>query len=257
MRNITKVSNYDKLEFISRNQLLFKDLAHYRRLCKEAGTYPKLIDDMRKLARLIRLKFNYSGKTGDFDLASSWLYFYENSIFYNISVIDKIKMSKKFNHEKLEERIRKVFKDIDYKEYHQMLAELFPEIHKAIGEEAFREVYKVGNVYVRIGHIDGCIKSLLMPVVMKDKDGGRGDYKTEVKLLNLIAGNFWTGSAFVDNTSYPLSEENWADLTNHDKDHFIRLGWFSHDHLELFLCGQDSYKIKLFTGSKLNDAANW
>ena len=256
MRNVTKVSNYDKLEFISRNQLLFKDLAHYRRLCKEAGTYPKLIDDMRKLARLIRLKFNYSGKTGDFDLASSWLYFYENSIFYNISVIDKIKVSKKFDHEKLEERIRKVFKDIDYKEYHKMLAELFPEIRKAISEEAFREVYKIGNAYVRIGQTDGCVKSLVMPVVMGYKDGTIGNQQN-VRLLNLIAGNFWIGSAFVDNISYPLSEEDWAQLTSFSKDHFIRLGWFSHDHLELFLCGQDDYKIKLFTGSKLNDAANW
>jgi len=226
-RRVLNVPIEDKFNFIFKHEEHF----HIADLHYQYMSDAKLSKPMKRLAILIRTRFNYSYKTGDFDLVSSWLRTYRDYL-----TINKLRkpMAKTFDHKTLEKRIRDVFENEAHKEHHDMLMEIFPEIYEQVKADSWNDNYTVGNVYVRLTAND-LVTSLLMPVVVNTFPESE-----EVKMLNLITGKFWDTSVKIHRNKHgKLSFEDWDELTGrlHQRNLF-NIGKFDHNARYAEIVGQ-------------------
>ena len=153
-----------------------------------------------------------------------------------------------FEHKKLAGRIKDVMENDAYKEHHDLLQELFPEIIEDLADHKFQQDHRLGNVYVRVySDYPRNILSMLMIVRL----GYEEDY--EFKFLNLLTGSFWAKGVRSNHSSISLTEDEFKELigTNNPKN-FIRIGKFSHSQHSVFLLRQYDNKI-LFTKNLNSD----
>lgn len=220
---MTIVSREDKLKWIKKHPHLF-------RITDESYKHPYINTIAHVLSQMIRSDFPYSLNTADCDLVWTWLSLYRK----NKDQIKLKTMSRHLDHEKLEQNITEVLLDPDMEQHWPLVKMLFPSIYQEVKDNDWNRIYRIGHVYARHESSSGDVKSLIMPVLIKNKVGNT------VRLLNLIAGNFWEPSVVHNHSDKNLSDDEWEELTrNWSRGLFKHIGEFSHTQTQIYLAARN------------------
>jgi hypothetical protein len=214
-KNPLKATKEEKLLFISQYLPDFK-------LLDETYKYPTQNVFSEKIARLIRKEFKYSNTTSDCDIVYPFLNLYREQLLIN----SKNKMSKdKFNQEEIAQRIKDVLQNKDHSEHHELLKEIFPEIHDQIESEGWNNEHFIGDVYVRIKF--DRIYSIIMPIRLSDSKS-RSRPSEPVRIYNLCTNELWIHEISCLKGVNRISPEGWKELIgNQNPEEFVRIGKFS------------------------------